>query len=740
MDKHNENINMSHGPRRRQRRAPRPNQPQRPTQLINSTVSVDAPQDQALSQHLLRQNQELKLQLEREQERNQASQEELLTQIENLKLDVERDPGEIWAFKSRHQAQCEHWMEYTENQHKKELEEKDKVIRSLEEKADDAFRDQVQEAKEAVEDELRNLSERNVKLEIMLDRREKRAQRLLDVISETSRQKAALRDQITALQQELQQEQQEQQEKESLRTQVTQLQSDLSERDQATLTAQRHVEQLETETQKLSTTVDSLTSALNQEKCLTSEAERKMQEKERETLKLKTQVSALRSALDQEQQATREAQTSQTALQQLVEELKEKLQTEQAQIRAFKAQCENVQNEHLKELEAKECEITHLKQQKASVFAAQVEEAREAVWAEIADLKVANFDLEEELMKRDEQTQALQDTITQRSKEEKSLKYQVTELRQALHQEKQETEALWSEVEELKNNQMQNTTESPACNRDVWEVLKEKLQQLHREQLCSEKQSRLILEQQVQKLSEDLTSSQDYNTALELQVHELQDEVNGLHKKKKRRSRSCHDSVKLIKFADDTTLIGLISNNDESAYRREVDRLVSWCSGNNLELNAQKTVEMIVDFRKSTVPPPPPSVMDSPITSVESFRFLGTTITQDLKWEPTISSLIKKAQQRMYFLRQLRKAKLPAQMLVQFYTAIIESVLTSSITVWFAGATVRDKQRLQRIVRSAEEVIGRSLPSLQDLLGRGCQREFHSASSAMTLSAPMSAL
>ncbi|CAL9695886.1 unnamed protein product [Knipowitschia caucasica] len=72
-----------------------------------------------------------------------------------------------------------------------------------------------------------------------------------------------------------------------------------------------------------------------------------------------------------------------------------------------------------------------------------------------------------------------------------------------------------------------------------------------------------------------------------------------------------------------------------------------------------------------------------------------------MREEPTISSLIKKAHQRMYFLRQLRKAKLPAQMLVQFYTAIIESILTSSITVWFAGATVRDKQRLQRIVHSA---------------------------------------
>ncbi|KAK3568136.1 hypothetical protein QTP86_031239, partial [Hemibagrus guttatus] len=32
-----------------------------------------------------------------------------------------------------------------------------------------------------------------------------------------------------------------------------------------------------------------------------------------------------------------------------------------------------------------------------------------------------------------------------------------------------------------------------------------------------------------------------------------------------------HQSVKLLKFADDTTLIGLISDRDESAYRGEMD-------------------------------------------------------------------------------------------------------------------------------------------------------------------------
>ncbi|KAK3514156.1 hypothetical protein QTP70_005087 [Hemibagrus guttatus] len=53
-------------------------------------------------------------------------------------------------------------------------------------------------------------------------------------------------------------------------------------------------------------------------------------------------------------------------------------------------------------------------------------------------------------------------------------------------------------------------------------------------------------------------------------------------------------SVKLLKFADDTTVIGLISDGDESAYRQEVEQLAVWCSLNNLELNTLKTVEMVV--------------------------------------------------------------------------------------------------------------------------------------------------
>ncbi len=110
-------------------------------------------------------------------------------------------------------------------------------------------------------------------------------------------------------------------------------------------------------------------------------------------------------------------------------------------------------------------------------------------------------------------------------------------------------------------------------------------------------------------------------------------------------------SVKLLKFADDTTLIGLIQDCDECTYRQEVKELAVWCSPNNLELNMLKTVEMIVDCRRNPPALPPLTIMNSTVTAVESFRFLGTTISQDLKWDNQIESIVKKAQQRLFFLR-----------------------------------------------------------------------------------------
>ncbi len=118
-------------------------------------------------------------------------------------------------------------------------------------------------------------------------------------------------------------------------------------------------------------------------------------------------------------------------------------------------------------------------------------------------------------------------------------------------------------------------------------------------------------------------------------------------------------------------------------------RLSSWLSGAVLttwSLTCSKQWRWSWTSGEPPLLSPPLTIMNSTVTAEESFRFLGTTISQDLKWDDHIESIVKKAQQRLYFLRQLRKFNLPQELLIQFYSAIIESVLCTSITVWFSWA------------------------------------------------------
>ena len=91
-----------------------------------------------------------------------------------------------------------------------------------------------------------------------------------------------------------------------------------------------------------------------------------------------------------------------------------------------------------------------------------------------------------------------------------------------------------------------------------------------------------------------------------------------------------HDSNTIIKFADDTTAVDLITDNDETAYREEVRDLTVWCKDNNLSLNVIKTKEMIVDYRKRRTEHAPILIDGAVMEQVESFKFLGVHITNKL--------------------------------------------------------------------------------------------------------------
>ncbi|KAI3361899.1 hypothetical protein L3Q82_002227 [Scortum barcoo] len=134
----------------------------------------------------------------------------------------------------------------------------------------------------------------------------------------------------------------------------------------------------------------------------------------------------------------------------------------------------------------------------------------------------------------------------------------------------------------------------------------------------------------------------------------------------------------------------------------EVASLVKWCGRNNLSLNTDKTEEMVLDMRRERRQHQPLMIRDSEVKCVSSFKLLGVHICDDLTWTLNITQLVKKAHQRLYFLRRLRK----------FWDVSEDSedILhrrhrEHPDQLHHGNSTAADCKRLQRAVRTAERIV-----------------------------------
>ncbi|KAI4879117.1 hypothetical protein NFI96_007767 [Prochilodus magdalenae] len=170
-----------------------------------------------------------------------------------------------------------------------------------------------------------------------------------------------------------------------------------------------------------------------------------------------------------------------------------------------------------------------------------------------------------------------------------------------------------------------------------------------------------------------------------------------------------------------------VERNQQPVSERTGVEPTDWCRTNNLSLN--KTKEMVVDFRRTRRDHSPLHIHGSTVV-VKSTKFLGVHLAGDLTWSLNTSTITRKAQQRLYFLRRLRKAHLPPPILTTFYRGTIESILSSCITAWFGNCTASDRKSPQQVVRTAEKIIGVSLPTITDIYTTRCIRKANSISVA----------
>ncbi len=95
------------------------------------------------------------------------------------------------------------------------------------------------------------------------------------------------------------------------------------------------------------------------------------------------------------------------------------------------------------------------------------------------------------------------------------------------------------------------------------------------------------------------------------------------------------------------------------------------------------------DFRRQSREHTPITINNTPVERVNSFKFLGVHITEDLTWSAHTDAVLKKAHQRLFFLRRLRKFGMSPSILRSFYTRTVESILcTYCVLITMSNSTL----------------------------------------------------
>ena len=178
--------------------------------------------------------------------------------------------------------------------------------------------------------------------------------------------------------------------------------------------------------------------------------------------------------------------------------------------------------------------------------------------------------------------------------------------------------------------------------------------------------------------------------------------------------RSTQPDCHLVKFADDTALLSLLSAPDQH-HGPVLQDFITWCEGACLQLNSSKTKEVIVTFnskQRQLAEAVTTTIRGEPVEVVEEYKYLGTIFDGLLKFSPNTEEIIRKCHQRQYLLRKLRSFGVNKDILLTFYHAFIESILTFSFICWFHSITLQDRTRLLGITKVCSKIIGHPVRAL----------------------------
>lgn len=137
---------------------------------------------------------------------------------------------------------------------------------------------------------------------------------------------------------------------------------------------------------------------------------------------------------------------------------------------------------------------------------------------------------------------------------------------------------------------------------------------------------------------------------------------------------------------------------DHLTLNRQLNVINTWCEQWQMCINTSKSVSMTVT-RKKNPSEFTYSLSDTTLTKVLQYKYLGLTLTSDLRWNIHIANISSKATRKLFFLKRSLKSA-PADIKLLSYTTFVRPVLEYANTVWFPH-NITNINQLEKVQRKA---------------------------------------
>ncbi len=144
---------------------------------------------------------------------------------------------------------------------------------------------------------------------------------------------------------------------------------------------------------------------------------------------------------------------------------------------------------------------------------------------------------------------------------------------------------------------------------------------------------------------------------------------------------------------------GMISNIGKA-----VDEVIAWSQYNHMNINWNKTKEMIIGTIHDQIEEPL-HLDGHAVQRIDSYKLLGILVDANLRWHKHVEFVCSKASQRLHYLKLLKRCGPSKDDLLYFYCTVIRSVLEYACPAWHTSLTEDESNLIECVQKRALAII-----------------------------------